>query len=217
MHLWWAAYMMPCIYGVLNLWCTTSLLCCIFGESYLYCNISLMHCIFGALHLWCYGYALLLCYALSSLVVPRWCDYYCAMHLLVHCFLVLGAIYFWCCVFGAMHGQLHRAALLPQWRIYYYIYWMASALRGCHASLCNAFHCYLPRVAYYYTILCDTRKYHTIPYSRSSYQCFLTRLQCTCVSSYSINRQKKEERRSVRMSSEVSLKFWLLVECFKSR
>ena len=78
---------------------------CIYGVLHIGCNIFLAHCIFGALHLWCYVYALLVCYAEASLVVPRWCNSYCALcnASLVHCFLVLGAIYFWCCVFGAMH------------------------------------------------------------------------------------------------------------------
>ena len=36
---------------------------------------------------------------------------------------LIGAIYFWCCVFGARHCQLYRAGLLPQWRIYYLVFY----------------------------------------------------------------------------------------------
>ena len=69
------------IFGALHL-CCAALVNHIFIAIFLWCTAYSEHCIFGAMgmHFWCY--------ALSSLVAPRWCDYYCAMHLLVHCFLV---------------------------------------------------------------------------------------------------------------------------------
>ena len=58
--IWWAAYMMQCIYGVLNLWCAASLLCCSFGVMSLLWFIYLLQYFFDALHLRCIA-SLVLC------------------------------------------------------------------------------------------------------------------------------------------------------------
>ena len=63
------------IFGVLNRWCDATLVNYMLVAIFLWRTVSLVRCIFGVMymHFW---------YAMhASLVVPRWCDYYCAMHL----------------------------------------------------------------------------------------------------------------------------------------
>ena len=90
----------------------------------------------------------------ACLVVPRWYDYYCAMHLwcivswswVQYIFFVLRL---WC---YALSCQLCRAGLLLQWRIYFIYYdWKSQSLSF---NQCKNFNIFLLTASFaYYTVL----------------------------------------------------------------